>query len=168
MGHFNNQGGREHWAVYYTRLQSFIITCSYSLAQQLGSLIKFISCFMKLNVLAFPQRICNFVYHNWGCTSIYQPLSHPFRYPGWQRFHLTPDCLKSTISRYKNFRKQVSRWAYINRNGENCYTNIQNRYLILWINQELWILLSNFDFLFSTNYFHLVVITLFIFIVDVH
>ena len=29
------QGGRGHWVVYYTSLQSFIITFSYSLSQQI-------------------------------------------------------------------------------------------------------------------------------------
>ena len=33
------QGGREHWAVYYTSPQSFIIPFPYSLAQQLCGLV---------------------------------------------------------------------------------------------------------------------------------
>ena len=33
------QGGRGHWAVYFTSPQSFLITFSYSLAQQLWGLL---------------------------------------------------------------------------------------------------------------------------------
>ena len=35
------QRGREQWTVYYTSPQNFIITFSYSLAQQLWGLAKF-------------------------------------------------------------------------------------------------------------------------------
>ena len=36
-----------------------------------------------LNVSATNCNLQNFVYHHWGCTSIYQPLSYPFRSLVW-------------------------------------------------------------------------------------
>ena len=43
-----------------------------------------IGWFIRLSVLTFHPTILiyrriNFVYHQWVCTSIYQPLSYPFR-----------------------------------------------------------------------------------------
>ena len=66
------QGGRGHWAVYYTSPKKIYNNCL------------MISCFIKLSVRTFQpliliQRRGNFVYNNWGCTSMYQPISYPFR-----------------------------------------------------------------------------------------
>ena len=65
------QGERGQWAVYYTSSQSLLITFFYSLAWQSWNLIGW---FIKLS---FSRG--NFVYHHLGCTSIYRPLSPPFR-----------------------------------------------------------------------------------------
>ena len=35
--------------------------------------------FQTFQPLTLFYRRCNFVYHHWGCTSIYRPLSFPFR-----------------------------------------------------------------------------------------
>ena len=81
-----SQGGREHCAVYYTSPQSFTIFFVLFVGlTTLGNLIDFIGCFVKFIIQKFqPLIVINrrgiFVYHNWGCTSIYWPLSHPFRY----------------------------------------------------------------------------------------
>ena len=58
---------------------------SYSLVYQLwrldwiliGWFIKLIFETFKLLILMY--RWGNFVYHHWGCTSIYRPFSYPFR-----------------------------------------------------------------------------------------
>ena len=77
------QRGRGQWAVHYTSPQSFIITFSNSMAQQLLGLL--IGCLIKLSVQMFQPLIliyrrCTFVYHYWRCTSICRPLSFPFRF----------------------------------------------------------------------------------------
>ena len=67
-------GGRGHWAVY-----------SYSLAgQRWKLLLNLIGWFIKLSVQTFQPLIViyrkgNFVYRDWGCTSICRSLSYPFR-----------------------------------------------------------------------------------------
>ena len=76
------QGGRGHWAVYYTSPQSFKITLSHALAQQLLGVL--LNWFMKLSVQTFLPLILiyrrgNFEYHYWECTFIYRPLSRSFR-----------------------------------------------------------------------------------------
>ena len=43
-----------------------------------------IGCFIKFSVQTFQPlilitRMGNFLYHYWGCTSIYRPLSYPLR-----------------------------------------------------------------------------------------
>ena len=75
-------GREEHLAVYYTSPQSiqrFLFV---------GSLVTYywilIGWFFKLSVqmcqrLIVIYRRGNFVYHPWGCTSIYRSLSYPFR-----------------------------------------------------------------------------------------
>ena len=52
------QGGRGHWAVYYTSLPSFIITFSYQLAQQLwGLLLNLYGWFIKFVSKRFNHAI---------------------------------------------------------------------------------------------------------------
>ena len=50
----------------------------------LGTLVILINWFIKLSVQTFQRliqiyRLGYFVFHNWGCTSIYWPLSYLFR-----------------------------------------------------------------------------------------
>ena len=79
-----SQGGRGHWAVYYTSLQSFT-RFSYLLGQQLRYFYWIlIGLFIKLNVQSFEPIIViyrrdNYINNHWGCTSMYQPLAYPFR-----------------------------------------------------------------------------------------
>ena len=69
------QGGRGHWAVYYTSYQSVMIMFSYSLAYNFGDF----HCIL-IGRLIKPLILCRgkFVYHNWGYTLIYRILSYPF------------------------------------------------------------------------------------------
>ena len=79
------QGGRGHCTVYYTSPQSFMITFSFWLAEQLwGLLMNLIGCFIQLNVQMFQLLNViysrgNSLYNHWWCASIYRPLSYPFR-----------------------------------------------------------------------------------------
>ena len=79
------QRKRGQWVVYYTSPQIIIKMFSYSLAFQLWALqLILICCFIKLKVQTFQPIILiyrngDFVYNHWGSTSIYQPLSYPFR-----------------------------------------------------------------------------------------
>ena len=72
-------------AVYYTSPQSFKISFLFVDLKTLGTFNKFlIGWFIKLSVLTFQPLIeiyrrGNFVYHHSGYTSIYRPLSYPFR-----------------------------------------------------------------------------------------
>ncbi len=62
-----------------------IITLSYSLTYQLWELYQIlIAWFIKLSVQTFQPQIViysrgNFVYHHWGCKSIYRLLFYPLR-----------------------------------------------------------------------------------------
>ena len=53
----------------------------------LGTLIEFLylCCFIMFSIIVSTiiliNRRVNFVYHHWGCTSIYRPLSYPIRIP---------------------------------------------------------------------------------------
>ena len=75
--YINIQGVWEHW----TSLKLF----SYSLVYQLwGLLLNWIGWSIQLSVQAFQLLIVsykrgNFVNHHLSCTSIYWPLSYPFR-----------------------------------------------------------------------------------------
>ena len=75
------QGGRWHWTLNYTGIQSFITPLAYLLSQKLYYFYWIlIGGFIKLSVQAFLPLILifrrgNFVYHHWRCTSIYRPLS---------------------------------------------------------------------------------------------
>ena len=66
------QGRRRHWAVYCTSPQSLLISFLIRWFNNFGNF----STFQPLIVI---YRSNNFVYHHWGCVSIYQPLSYPFR-----------------------------------------------------------------------------------------
>ncbi len=76
------QGGRGHWAVYYTSRQIVLITFVIRWVNNFGALILFV-WLIKLSVKIFQPLIVmykvNFVYYYWGCTLIYRPLSYPFR-----------------------------------------------------------------------------------------
>ena len=79
-----SQGGRGHLTVYYTSPQSFIITFPNSRISQLQNFGGFywilISRLLKLRVQTFKTNNCNLhLYNHWGCTSIYRPLSYPFK-----------------------------------------------------------------------------------------
>ena len=85
------QGGRGHWTVHYTSPQSFIVKFSYLSAGQLWGLLLslLVDLFIQLSVQTFQPLIViyrtgSFVHHHWGCTSIYWPLSYPFR--SWLTF----------------------------------------------------------------------------------
>ena len=80
------QGGRGHWTVYYTSPQSFIINFFLFVGfTTFGAFIEF----WFVGVLSWvSKRLTSwfnftegfvFVFHHWGCTSIYLPLSCPFR-----------------------------------------------------------------------------------------
>ncbi len=80
-----NREGEGHWVVYYTSPQRFIITFSYSLPQQLWELllnffwmVHLTKCPNVLTTNINPQKGYFCAYH-WGYTSIYRPLSYPFR-----------------------------------------------------------------------------------------
>ena len=76
------QGGRGHWAVYYTFPQSFIIKILIHWLSNFGDfywiLIGWFSI-QTFKLLIKIHRRGNFVYHHGGCTSIYRLLSYPFR-----------------------------------------------------------------------------------------
>ena len=82
------KGRREHWTVYYTSPKSFILTISYSLAEQRSGLkLNLIGWFINLSVQTFqPPNVIyrrgNFMYLHWGYTSICRLLSYPFRSKG--------------------------------------------------------------------------------------
>ena len=51
--------------------------------QNIGDFYWMIGWFIKVSVHSFQPTVViyrwgNFVYHNWGCTSNYRPLSYPF------------------------------------------------------------------------------------------
>ena len=75
----NTKYGKGHWAVYYICPQSFIIKFLIlwdSYWTLISSIIKWsVPTFQPLIVI---YRKCNFVYHHWGWTPIYRPLSYPF------------------------------------------------------------------------------------------
>ena len=78
--------GRGHWAVYYTIPQSFMIPFFIRWLIIFGNFYwTYISWFIQLRVQTFQiifvlfNRRGNFVYHHWGCTSIYRPVSYTFR-----------------------------------------------------------------------------------------
>ena len=73
----NVQGGRGHWAVYYTSPQNFILTFSYSLARQLWGLG--CGCFIKSRVRTFQLLIVERVICV-SLLSIYRTISYPFRF----------------------------------------------------------------------------------------
>ena len=70
------QGGRGYWAVYYTYHQSFMICFPTNFWDLYWFLI---GLFFKFQPLIVNYRRFNFVDHHCGCTSIYCPLSYPFR-----------------------------------------------------------------------------------------
>ena len=79
----NTQGGRGKWADYNTYPQSFNVFLSVGF-KLWGLLFNLIGWFVKLSVQTFQPQIFiykrdNFVYHYWRCTSIFRPLSYPYR-----------------------------------------------------------------------------------------
>ena len=71
--------GIVNWAVYYSSPQSFKIIRWLNI---FGTFIEF--WFIKLRDQTFQPlfliyRRGNFVFHNWGCTSMYWPMSYLFR-----------------------------------------------------------------------------------------
>ena len=96
---YYTQRDRGIWAIYYTSPQSFIIRfittlgtsiiiCPYSpispgiIVQK--EIVNFDWLVIQLECshdqqLILMNRMRNFVYLHWGCTSIYRPLSYPFR-----------------------------------------------------------------------------------------
>ena len=79
------QGGRGHWPVYHTSPQSFIMTLFtlFVSSTTLRTLLNF-GLLFKLSHQTFQPLIViyitgHFVYHHWNCSSIYRPLSYPFR-----------------------------------------------------------------------------------------
>ena len=68
-GRDTKQDGKGQWAIFYTSPQSFIITFSFSLAEQLwGLLLNFDWLFQPLIV---TYRMGNFVYHKREYTKVY-------------------------------------------------------------------------------------------------
>ena len=70
------------WDVYYNSLKSFIITFLIRWLNNLQWIL--IGWFIKFSVPTFQALILitrrgNLLYHDWGCTSIYRPLTYPFR-----------------------------------------------------------------------------------------
>ncbi len=66
-----------------TLVPKVLITFSCSMGLPLWGL-SLIGCFIKSSVQPFQPLILiyrrdNIVYYHWGCTSIYRPLSYPFR-----------------------------------------------------------------------------------------
>ena len=73
----------KHWAVNYTNPQSFKISFSYSLAQQLWGFLLNFDWFVHWNKCPNIEPLIvkgNFLFHHGGCTSIYPPLSYPWKY----------------------------------------------------------------------------------------
>ena len=73
-----SHGGRGYWVVYYTSPKYILLMLAWQLW---GPLLNFI---IKLSVQTFQPltviyRRGNFIYHHWGCASIYRPLSYTFR-----------------------------------------------------------------------------------------
>ena len=91
------QGGRGHWAVYYTRPRKFYNNV-YLFVQQLWELLLcLIGLSIKLIFKTFKSIIViyrrgNFMYHYWGCTSIYQSSSYPFKSLFIRTFHWKRIC----------------------------------------------------------------------------
>ena len=100
-----NQGGRGHWAVYYTSPQTFILLFSYSLAQQIWGLLLNFDWFVDWPLVVI-YRWGNFVYHHLGCTSIY-----PFR----SRWLITFSFLGFNVSsefKFHNAWSKVFHWSW--------------------------------------------------------
>ena len=80
-------------SVYCTSPQSYVITFLMGWINNFGDFYRIlISRFIQLSVQTFQPLIViykrsNFVYHHWGCTPIYRPLSYPFRSLGQWAFH---------------------------------------------------------------------------------
>ena len=80
-----NQGGMGHCAVYYTSPQRFVITFSCMLAQQLWGLsldfnwlVNQVKC-PNVSTTNYNLLGGQFCLALWGFSSIYLPLSYPFR-----------------------------------------------------------------------------------------
>ena len=73
------QGGRGQWAVYYTSPQSCIIRFLIRWLNNFGDYFDWLVHFRTFQPLTVICRRGNFVYNHRGCTSIYRPLSYPFR-----------------------------------------------------------------------------------------
>ena len=77
------QGGRGQWAVYYTSSKNFYNNVFKFVT--LGTFIDFwlVGSFSlaakRFNPPIVYYKRGNFVYHHWIYTSIYRPLSYPFR-----------------------------------------------------------------------------------------
>ena len=75
------EGGRGHWPVYFISPQSFKWRFLIRWLNNVGGFYWIlIGWFVKSSVQTFQPQILiykrgNFVYHHWGCTSIYWPLS---------------------------------------------------------------------------------------------
>ncbi len=66
------------WTVYYTSLQSFIITLPLQLWGVLMNFDWLVIC-QNIQLLIKIYRRVNVVYYHRGSASIYRPLSYPFR-----------------------------------------------------------------------------------------
>ena len=74
-----SHGEREHWAVNYTCTQSLINlkTLGIYLKSLLGRYNKL--SIQNFSTIDLSPEDWHFIYHNWGCTLIYHPLSYPLR-----------------------------------------------------------------------------------------
>ena len=82
MSRYLSPAGSGDWTVYCPSLTSFIITFSYALTRQLWEhLLNFDWLVNQTFQPIVIYRRGNFVYHHRECTSIYRPLSYPFRSP---------------------------------------------------------------------------------------
>ena len=61
----------EHWTVDYTGTQSLITTLSYLLAENLGYFYRIVIDWFQTSCA--QTCISDFVFHHWGCVSIYKP-----------------------------------------------------------------------------------------------
>ena len=106
-----SQEGRRHWAVYYTGTQSFIIICWFNHFGDfywilIGWFTKF--SFQSCQPLILIYRTGNFLYHHYGCTSVYRPLSYPFK-----SLYISPLCLLGAKLLYNSIIQKKICW-----NGE--------------------------------------------------
>ena len=103
--HYQMLRRRGQWAVNYTSHQSFLIFLSFlnlNLFMNFDCLVHWVECPNVSTTNCNLQKV-NFVYHQWGCISIYKPLSYPFG-----TLHVSPiiwitiDILNSKLQRKSN------------------------------------------------------------------